>query len=189
MVRVTGQSHYNDVIMSVMASQVTSLTVVYSTVYSGADQRQTSKLSVTGLYEGNSPVTGEFPTQRTSNAENVFIWWRHHDIRVSMMDAEGQAFIWCQDISNHHGGLWTSRQISWVHQRKALWFIFIYVWLSQILSNVRKHSLHITSSSTDKKMCWIQKWTHMNHQYLQGQRCQHSIFEMGNQFQIHNKIA
>ena len=26
-----------------------------------------------------SPVTGEFPAQRTSNAENVSIWWRHHD--------------------------------------------------------------------------------------------------------------
>ena len=23
--------------------------------------------------------TGEFPTQRSSNAENVSIWWRHHD--------------------------------------------------------------------------------------------------------------
>ena len=33
-------SHYNDVIMSAMASQVTSLTIVYSTVYSGADQRK-----------------------------------------------------------------------------------------------------------------------------------------------------
>ena len=31
--------HYSDVIMGVMASQITSLTVVYSTVYSGADQR------------------------------------------------------------------------------------------------------------------------------------------------------
>ena len=32
--------HYNDVIMSTMASQIASLTVVYSTVYSGADQRK-----------------------------------------------------------------------------------------------------------------------------------------------------
>ena len=33
-------AHYNDVIMSVMASQITSLTIVYSIVYSGADQRK-----------------------------------------------------------------------------------------------------------------------------------------------------
>ena len=32
--------HYDDVIMSAIASQITSLTVVYSTVYWGADQRK-----------------------------------------------------------------------------------------------------------------------------------------------------
>ena len=25
-------------------------------------------------------MTGEFPTQMASNAENVSIWWRHHDV-------------------------------------------------------------------------------------------------------------
>ena len=32
---------------------------------------------------GNSRVTGEFPAQRTSNAENVSIWWRHHLVRIA----------------------------------------------------------------------------------------------------------
>ena len=40
--------------------------------------KKTSKLQITGLCEGNSPVTGEFPAQRASNAENVSIWWCHH---------------------------------------------------------------------------------------------------------------
>ena len=40
--------------------------------------KKTSKLCVTGLCGGNSPVTDEFPAQRASNAENVSIWWRHH---------------------------------------------------------------------------------------------------------------
>ena len=40
--------------------------------------KKTSKLLVTGLCEGNSPLTGEFPTQRASNAKKVSIWWRHH---------------------------------------------------------------------------------------------------------------
>ena len=40
--------------------------------------KKTSKPRVTCLCEGNSPVTGEFPAQRASNAENVSIWWRHH---------------------------------------------------------------------------------------------------------------
>ena len=39
----------------------------------------TSKLRVTGLCAGNSPGTGEFLAQMASNAENVSIWWRHHD--------------------------------------------------------------------------------------------------------------
>ena len=42
--------------------------------------KETSKLRVTGLCAGKSPVTGEFPAQRASNAENVSIWWRHHDL-------------------------------------------------------------------------------------------------------------
>ena len=42
--------------------------------------KKTSKLRVTGLCEGNSPVTGEFPAQMACNMENVTIWWRHHDI-------------------------------------------------------------------------------------------------------------
>ena len=43
-----------------------------------AQIKETSKLLVTDLYAGNSPVTGEFPAQMASNAENVSIWWRHH---------------------------------------------------------------------------------------------------------------
>ena len=54
--------------------------------------KKTSKLRVTGLCVGNSPGTGEFPAQRASYAENVSIWWRHHDrfqghvkVRMSML--------------------------------------------------------------------------------------------------------
>ena len=36
--------------------------------------KKTSKLRVTGLCEGNSPVTGEFPAQRAGIAENDSIW-------------------------------------------------------------------------------------------------------------------
>ena len=41
--------------------------------------KKTSKLRVTGPCVRKSPVTGEFPTQMGSNAENVSIWWSHHD--------------------------------------------------------------------------------------------------------------
>ena len=52
--------------MGVMASQITSLIIVYSTIYSGA-HKKTSKLRVTGLCAENSPVAGEFLAQMASN--------------------------------------------------------------------------------------------------------------------------
>ena len=62
--------HYSDVIMGTMAYQITSLVIVYLSDYSGTDEKKTSKLRVTGLCAGNSPVTGEFPAQMASRAEN-----------------------------------------------------------------------------------------------------------------------
>ena len=58
--------------MGEIASQITSLNIVYSTIYSDADQRK-QKLRATGLCVGNSPGTGEFPAQMASNVENVSI--------------------------------------------------------------------------------------------------------------------
>ena len=56
--------HYSDVIMGAIASQITSLTIVYSSVYSGADQRKnqssTSLAFVRGIHRWpvNSPHKG-----------------------------------------------------------------------------------------------------------------------------------
>ena len=56
--------HHSDVIMTAMASQITSLTVVHSTVYSGADQRKhqssASQAFVGGIHRWpvNSPRKG-----------------------------------------------------------------------------------------------------------------------------------
>ena len=66
--------------MGAMASQITSLAIVYSTVYSRRMSKKTSKLRVTGLCAGNSSATDEFPAQMASDAENVSIWWRHHAV-------------------------------------------------------------------------------------------------------------
>ena len=56
--------HYCDVVMVAMASQITSLTIVYSIVHSGADQRKhqssASLAFVQGIHRGpvNSPHKG-----------------------------------------------------------------------------------------------------------------------------------
>ena len=65
--------------MSSIASQITSLTIVYSTVYSDAGQRK-HQSSASLAFAENSPIAREFPAQMASNAENVSIWWRHHDM-------------------------------------------------------------------------------------------------------------
>ena len=44
----------------------------------GGRSKKTLNLRFTGLCVENSPVTGEFPAQMASNAENVSIWWRRH---------------------------------------------------------------------------------------------------------------
>ena len=46
--------------------------------------KENIKARVTGLCEGNSPMTCEFPApaQRASYADNVSIWWRHHEMSI-----------------------------------------------------------------------------------------------------------
>ena len=62
--------------------------------------KKTSKLRVTGLCAGNSPVTGEFPAQKASDAENVSIWWRHHGIFG--MEFTAPFFVNCSVIGISH---------------------------------------------------------------------------------------
>ena len=70
--------HCSGGIISAMASQITGVSIVYSTVCSGAEQRKhqssASLAFVRGIHRSpmNSPHKG--PVTR----ENVSIWWRHH---------------------------------------------------------------------------------------------------------------
>ena len=77
--------------MGAIASQITSLTIVYSNRLFRRRSKKTSKLRITGLCAGKSPGTGEFPAQMASYAENVSIWWRHHDISPKVMLPHRQA--------------------------------------------------------------------------------------------------
>ena len=81
--------------MGAMASQITSLTNVYSTVHSGGDQR---KHQSSASLAGKSPVTGELSAQMVSNAENVFIWWRHHLCKILENGIFESRYVHCQLI-------------------------------------------------------------------------------------------
>ena len=80
--------------------------------------KKTSTLCGTGYCVGNSPVTGEFPTEWASNVEYVSIWWRHHDIsnlmhrfdgcprhkRSRLFNSSHIAIVrWCENDSQGHG--------------------------------------------------------------------------------------
>ena len=68
--------------------------------------KKTSKLHVTGLCAGNSPVTGEFPAQRASNAENVSIWWHQYE--------RWQAITWTSYYTIwHHKLQYCDDQVFW----------------------------------------------------------------------------
>ena len=75
--------HNSDVTMGAIAFQITSLTTVYSTVYSNADQRKHQSSASLAFMRGihRSPVA-----QMDNNAEIVSVWWRHH---VYIVNDEG----------------------------------------------------------------------------------------------------
>ena len=77
--------HYSDVIMSPMASQITGVLVVYSTVCSGTDQRKpqstASLVCVRGIHRWLPRSHRWIPRTKASDAEHVSIWWLHHENR------------------------------------------------------------------------------------------------------------
>ena len=60
--QIATRSLHEIIITAAMASQITSVSIVYSTVCSEADQIKHQSSA----------------SQTASNAENVSIWWRHH---------------------------------------------------------------------------------------------------------------
>ena len=73
--------YYNNVIMGTMAYQITSLTIVYSTVYSGADQRKQQSSASLAFVRGihrwlvNSPH--KWPVRRKMFPFDDFIMVRN----------------------------------------------------------------------------------------------------------------
>ena len=79
--------HYDDVIMTMLASQITSLTVVYSIVYSGVDQSKhqssASLAFVQEIHRGPVNFPHKWPvTRKMFSFDDVIMWY--------------------QDISNNH---------------------------------------------------------------------------------------
>ena len=73
------QEHYSDIIMSAMASLMSVVFRCMLDLLFRRRSKKTSKLRATGFRKGNTPVAGGFPSQIVSNADNISIWWRHHE--------------------------------------------------------------------------------------------------------------
>ena len=143
--------HYCDVIMGKIASQITSLTIVYSAVYSGTYQRKHQKLRVTGLCVWNSPGTGEFPAQMASIVENVSIWWRHNasGFYPSLgftSPASGQSYVAPVPINEAEyiaDKTWISREANWYKTKqrhnKTVYILYIFHRTNSVFRNRRRN--------------------------------------------------
>ena len=82
-------AHYSDDIMSTMASQITDVSIICSTVCSGAAQRQKSKLLVRGIHRWSVDSPNKEPVTRklfpfdviimdmiAPRVERMNMWWR-----------------------------------------------------------------------------------------------------------------
>ena len=90
--------HYSDVTMGVMASQISSVSINLLNRLFRHKSKKTSKLRVTGICEGNSSVTGDFPAQRASNVKTFSIWWRHPEICELNRSLHLPRLTWQQSI-------------------------------------------------------------------------------------------
>ena len=96
-IRNSPNMHYGDVIMGAMASQITSLTIVYSTVYSDADQRKhqnsASLAFVRGIHRGPVNSPHKWPvTQKIFPFDDVIM--AHQDICLHYITATIVSALW-----------------------------------------------------------------------------------------------
>ena len=154
--------------MSVIASQITSLTVVYSTVYSGVDQTKHQSSESLAFCEGNSPVPG----QLTSNAENVAIWWDHqylacqwpcHTLPINLHVTHwGRVTHICVGkltIIGSEYGLSPSRRQAIVWTNAGLLSSgTLRIYFSEISIKTQQFSLkkmHLKMLSAKRRLCWL----------------------------------
>ena len=71
--------YYSNVIMSTMVSQITGFSIMCSTVCSGADQRKHQSSKSLDFVRGIHQWPVDSTHKGASNAENISIWWRHHE--------------------------------------------------------------------------------------------------------------
>ena len=117
--------HYGDVIMGTIASQITSFTIVYSTVYSDADQRKhqssASQAFVREIHRGpvNSPHKWTVTRKMFPFDDVIMIWQIHFIFCKNIADEVTTTKLKAHSNEISHGqfiwnSLWNCR---WVHRQ------------------------------------------------------------------------
>ena len=134
------------VIMGSIASQITSLTIVYSIVYSEADQRKHQSSASLAVVRGIHR-TGEFPVQMASNAENVSIWRRHHVQRSNKL---------------HFRTCYLGLNLSWTRYCAAVLFSSNTKWSGWqfVILDIRYMCLHVTRARMLLSSLLFSWWRH-----------------------------
>ena len=106
------QLHYNDVIMGTIASLITSLTIVYSIVYSDADQRKhqssASLAFVRGIYRGPVNSPHKLPvTWKTFPFDDVIM------IKMQSYLYQNTQFIFSRETVGY--SLYARAEPDWIH--------------------------------------------------------------------------
>ena len=141
--------------------------------FSGRRSKKTSKLRVTGLCEGNSPVTDEFPAQKAYNAENVSIWWRHHigcwgpgDVWTAGINSHGISMFLLQhsDFSTRKCyilGLWLDNLFAWWrYQMETVSALLAFCAGNSPVTSEFPSQRPVTRRFDDLISAWINGWVH-----------------------------
>ena len=78
----TTMQHHSDVIMSMMTSPTIGVSMVYSTICSGADHRKRQRSVPLAFVRGSHRWPVNSPHKGPVTWKNVFILWRHHDAYI-----------------------------------------------------------------------------------------------------------
>ena len=90
--------------------------------------KKASNLRVSGLCARNSPLTGEFPAQMASNAENVSVGWRHH--------------VWQEFDKLYNGCIEVLKRISEGNFATDVWlFVFLSHWYESQKTWISIHNI------------------------------------------------
>ena len=156
---VTFPGHYGDVIMGTTASQITSLTIVYSTVYSDADQRKhqssTSLAFVRGIHRGPENSPHKWPVTRKMFPFDDVIMAYFTDVVIGLLawiSNYNQYFLWAVSSSL------TSEAVQVNRPWKGMqgWTRFgPSQWETALLCNDVSHWL---GASLQSALAWMNNW-------------------------------